>query len=106
MARVAARQVLLVDTVNMGDAVEEAEAIRDPSHVRNYSVDEWHDLLAAAGLDPLEVRVLEHPIDLAAWLARTGCTGADAERATALLGERVSDGTLTLDKVAIRAAVR
>lgn len=106
MARVAAQQVLLVDTVNMGDAVEEAEAIRDPSHVRNYTVDEWHDLLAAADLDPREVRVLEHPIDLAAWLARTGCTGDDAERATALLDERVSGQILTLDKIAIRAGVR
>src|SRR5438876_780374 len=34
MGRVAADRVLLVDTVYMGEAVEEAEKLRDPSHIR------------------------------------------------------------------------
>jgi SAM-dependent methyltransferase len=103
MARVSADRVLLVDTLNMGDSVEEAERLRDPSHVRNYTDAEWRQVLADAGLGIDDVRFLEHPIDLDAWLARTGCEGAEAERVVGLLGDRVADGRLTLDKIALRA---
>jgi SAM-dependent methyltransferase len=103
MARVAADRVLLVDTVNMGDEVEEAERVRDPSHVRNYTDAEWRGIVTEAGLGIDDVRFVEHAIDLAAWLARTGCEGEEAARAVSLLGDRVADGRLTLDKIAIRA---
>jgi ubiquinone/menaquinone biosynthesis C-methylase UbiE len=39
MARVARGRVLVVDTLNMGDAGERAEKLRDPTHVRNYTFD-------------------------------------------------------------------
>ena len=103
MARVSSGRVLIVDTVFMGEAVEEAEAIRDPSHVRNYTEAEWRGFLDEAGLAVAEVEVLTHAFDFAAWLARTGCEGDDAVRAEKLLGDRVADGRLTLDKLAIRA---
>ena len=103
LARVSADRVLLVDTLHMGEDVEEAERLRDPSHVRNYTDAEWRDVVLEAGLGLDDVRFLEHPIDLAAWLARTGCDGAVAERVVELLGDRVEDGRLTLDKIAIRA---
>ena len=102
MGRVAARSVLLVDTLNMGDAEEEAERLRDPSHVRNYTEDEWRGFVAAAGLRADEVQMLAHEIDFEAWLARTGCVGEEAERVRRLWGGRVADGRLTLDKIAIR----
>jgi SAM-dependent methyltransferase len=91
MARVSSDRVLIVDTVFMGETVEEAEALRDPSHVRNYTEAEWRGLLDEAALS------------VAAWLARTGCEGDEAVRAEALLGDRVADGRLTLDKLAIKA---
>ncbi len=103
MARVAADRVLIVDTVHMGDAVEEAERLRDPSHVRNYTEREWREIVAAAALGLDDVRFFEHSFDFTAWLARTGCEGAEAERAADLLGDRVADRNLTLDKIAIRA---
>jgi SAM-dependent methyltransferase len=103
MARVSADRVLLVDTANMGDDAEEAERVRDPSHVRNYTEDEWRDLVADAGLEVREVVRLPHTIDFAAWLERTGCTGATADRVRELWGDRVADGRLTLDKIALRA---
>jgi SAM-dependent methyltransferase len=103
MARVSADRVLLVDTVNMGDRVEEAEKLRDPSHVRNYTEEEWLALVAGAGLDAVEVRFFPHAFDLQAWLDRTGCEGEDAARAVELLGERAAQGRLTLDKIAILA---
>jgi SAM-dependent methyltransferase len=103
MARVARDQVLLVDTLNMGEAAEEAETLRDPSHVRNYTEAEWRDLVAGAGLELRELVVLEHTIDFGAWLERTACTGETAERVRELWGARVEAGRLTLDKIALRA---
>jgi hypothetical protein len=96
--------VLIVDTVHMGDEVEEAERLRDPSHVRNYTEAEWRELVLEAGLGMDEVRFFAHTFDHAAWLVRTGCEGEEAERATRLLGARVADGRLTLDKIAIKAS--
>jgi SAM-dependent methyltransferase len=103
MARVARERVLLVDTVHMGAAAEEAEKLRDPSHVRNYTDGEWREIVADAGLGLDDVELFPHTFDATAWLARTGCEGAEAERVVSLLGDRVSDGRLTLDKIAIRA---
>jgi SAM-dependent methyltransferase len=103
MARVSCDRVLIVDTLHMGDAVEKAEVLRDPSHVRNYTEAEWRGVVEEAGLRIGEVRVLAHAFDLAAWLERTGCAGETAERVQELLGDRVADGRLTLDKLAIRA---
>jgi SAM-dependent methyltransferase len=106
LSRVSRDRVLVVDTLNMGEAEEEAEALRDPSHVRNYTETEWRELLEGAGLEIRELHVLEHTFDFPAWLARTGCTGETAERVRELWGGRVADDRLTLDKIAIRAEVR
>ena len=103
MARVCRDRLLIVDTVHMGDEVEEAEVLRDPSHVRNYTEAEWRRFVEDAGLRVDEVELLSHTFDFAAWLARTGCEGDEAARVEALLGERVQKGRLTLDKLAIRA---
>jgi SAM-dependent methyltransferase len=104
MARVSRDRVLTVDTIHMGDAIEEAEALRDPSHVRNYTEAEWRGIVGEAGLGIDDVRFFSHAFDFAAWLARTGCQGEEAQRVEELLGDRVADGRLTLDKIAIRAA--
>ena len=85
------------------DDVEEAEALRDPSHVRNYTEAEWRGFVDEAGLRLEELRVLEHSFDFAAWLERTGCSGEAAAQVEVLLGDRVARGRLTLDKLAIRA---
>ena len=103
MARVAREQVLLVDTVNMGEDAERAETLRDPSHVRNYTEAEWLELVDQAGLRVVETKTFQHSFDLQAWLARTGCAGQDAEEAVRLFGDRVRDGRLTLAKLAIHA---
>lgn len=103
IARVASQRVLIVDTVDMGEDVERAEKLRDPSHVRNYSEAEWLELVEQAGLRVVETKTFEHTFDLDAWLARTGCTGDDAREAVRLLGDRARDGRLTLAKLAIHA---
>ena len=82
----------------MGEDVEEAEKLRDPSHVRNYSEAEWRSFVEAAGFRVAEVRHFEKPIELQPWLDRCGCEGEDAERVIALLGDRVGESLVTLDR--------
>jgi ubiquinone/menaquinone biosynthesis C-methylase UbiE len=103
MARVSAGRVLIVDTLNMGDDAEQAESLRDPTHVRNYTEPEWHGFLEGAGLRIEERRVTKSTFDFAAWLRRTGCEGEEAERVRELWGGRVADGQLTLDKLCLKA---
>jgi SAM-dependent methyltransferase len=103
MARVAADRVIVVDTLHMGDDVEEAERLRDPSHVRNHTDAEWREIVLDAGLGLDDVRFLEHAMDLQAWLDRTGCAGDEAARVVELLGDRVAGGRLTLSRIAICA---
>ena len=103
MARVAADRVLVVDNLFMGEAAEEAELLRDPTHVRNYSEAEWRTLLEGAGLRVEEARALEHPIDVAAWLERVGCAGEDAARVRELLADRIEDGRVRLDRIVLKA---
>jgi SAM-dependent methyltransferase len=106
MARVAADRVLVVDNLFLDDAAEEADRVRDPSHVRNYTEDEWRSFLESAGLTVDEVRHFDKPIEFEPWLARAGCEGAEAERVKELLGNRVRDGWVTLDRIALRAGRR
>jgi SAM-dependent methyltransferase len=104
MARVSRDRVLLVDTLHMGVGVEEAERLRDPSHIRNYTEAVWRGIVYEAGLGVDEVALVAHEFDFQAGLDRTGCVGTDAERVEALLGDGVRGGRLTLDKLALRAA--
>jgi hypothetical protein len=102
LGRVASRRVIVVDTTFMGEDVERAEALRDPSHVRNHSEEEWRSFFTAAGIELEDVRFFSTPIDFQQWLTRTDCTGEVAEEVRALFGERVADGMLTLDRIALR----
>ena len=102
MARVARDLVLVVDNLFISDRAEEAERVRDPSHVRNYSEDEWRALLDDAGLRVEDVRRFEKPIELEPWLARAGCEGAEAERVRELLADRIEDGWIALDRIALK----
>jgi hypothetical protein len=103
LARVAARRVIVVDNLFLGEAAEQAERLRDPSHVRNHSEAEWRGFCDAAGLVVEEVRVFDFPIELEPWLERTECTGADAERVRELLADRISGDDVVLERIALRA---
>ena len=103
LARVASRRVIVVDNLSMGDDSEEAERLRDPSHVRNYDESEWRHFLADAGLAVEEVRTFDFPIELEPWLARTACTGEDAERVRELMAPHIRDGWVALERIALLA---
>jgi hypothetical protein len=105
LERVSNRLVVIEDTLYSSERHEQAEKLRDPTHVRNFTEDEWRGFLTEAGLEVEQVECFEkeHPLD--DWLARTGCEGADAERVRELLADRMTaDGTAWTDtKIVIRA---
>lgn len=103
MARVARDLVLIEDTLYASEQVEEAERLRDPTHVRSYSEAEWRALLEGAGLTVEEVRRLAKSRPVDAWLEQVGCTGEEAERVKELLRERVVDGRYVDNKILVRA---
>jgi len=103
MARVARFKVLIVDNLFLNDRAEEADRLRDPSHVRNYTAAEWKAFLEGARLVVGDVRFFDKPIELQPWLDRAGCTGAEAERVKELLVDRIHDGWVTLDRIAVKA---
>jgi SAM-dependent methyltransferase len=104
MARVARERVLVVDNVYDGEAAEEADHLRDPSHVRKYSEDEWRALFADAGLRVSDVRRLDRAIRVTPWLERTGCVGADAERVRELLADRIEADTIRIERIALKGS--
>ncbi len=104
LGRVASPRVVVVDNLFMGPDAEEAEKIRDPSHVRNYSEHEWRGFFAAAGIEVEEVQIFSYPIELEPWLARTECTGADADRVRTLLADRITGPEVVFDRIALRGA--
>jgi SAM-dependent methyltransferase len=103
MARVAVARVIVVDNLYAGDALEEAERVRDPSHVRCYTAEEWRTMLEEAGLAVDDVRFFSKPIELEPWLARAGCTGEEAKKVRELAADRIADGWITLDRIAVKA---
>jgi ubiquinone/menaquinone biosynthesis C-methylase UbiE len=101
MARVSADRVIVVDNLFLDEQAEEADRLRDPTHVRNYTEQEWRELFAAAGLRTEEVRRLPKPIEVEPWLERAGTPEADSEQVRELLGDRVENGWITLDRIAL-----
>jgi ubiquinone/menaquinone biosynthesis C-methylase UbiE len=102
MARVSSDRVLVVDNLYLDERAEEADRVRDPSHVRNYTEAEWRSLFDEAGLVVEDVRRLDKPIAFQPWLERAGCAGEEAARVRELLADRIRDGWVTLDRIALK----
>jgi SAM-dependent methyltransferase len=90
MARVSRRLVVVEGTLFVDERVQAAERLRDSTHVRHYSREEWLRLFAEAGLDVVAEATFQKHHDMADWLSATGCTSAAAVRARELLSH-VSD---------------
>ncbi len=102
LGRVAAERVVVVDNLYGGEDAERAEKLRDPSHVRNYTEQEWRDFFAAAGIEVEHVRVFSYPIELEPWLERTACGGDEAAEVRRLLADRIDDRNVTFERIALR----
>lgn len=105
MARVTRDSVVVEDTLYISDDHEQAEKLRDPTHVRSYSEDEWRGFFERAGLTVEHVDYFRKTHDTEDWLARTGCDGTAADRVRELLAAVSSDdgGTWQDTKIILKA---
>ncbi len=103
LARVARDRVLVVDNLYLSEDAEEAERLRDPSHVRNLSEAEWRCLLEGAGLRIEAVQLFDKPIELEPWFERVETPEPDAASVRELLADRIDDGWVRLDRIALKA---
>jgi len=103
LARVSSRLVVVEDTLFVSEQVEEAEQLRDPTHVRSYSEAAWRAFLEAAGLEVEQVERFEkrHPLD--EWLARSGTPPEDADRVKELLADQIEGDEYVDTKILLKA---
>jgi SAM-dependent methyltransferase len=106
MARVAQRLLVIEDNLFIDEQVEQAERLRDPTHVRCYSEEEWKETLTDASLEVERAERLERRRDVDDWLARVETPPADAERVKELLADRIEDGTMRFPSIVIKARRR
>lgn len=104
MARVARDRVVICDNTFTSESAEEADRLRDPSHVRNYSLPEWHSFFELAGLDVADEATLVRETDFEQWLDRTATPAEDRDRVRELLAGRVHGGRLELPTVVLKGA--
>jgi len=105
-ARVSGGLVLVANNLFLGEAGEEADRLRDPTHVRNYSEDEWRAFFEGAGLEVDAFEREEKQIEVEPWLERAGCVGDEAERVKQLLADRIADGRVRVDRGIFQAVKR
>jgi SAM-dependent methyltransferase len=102
MARVAKHRVVICDNTFVSESSEEADRLRDPSHVRNYSAPEWHSFFELAGLRVEDERFLQRPLEIQPWLDRTETPPEHQSRVRELLGDRIEDGWMNLPTLVIK----
>jgi SAM-dependent methyltransferase len=102
MARVARERVVVCDNTFTSESAEEADRLRDPSHVRNYSAAEWHSFFELAGLEVADEHRIVRDTDFEAWLDRTETPAQERGRIRELLDGRVHDGRLDLPTVVLK----
>jgi len=102
MARVARDRVVICENTFTSESAEEADRLRDPSHVRNYGVAEWHSFFELAGLEVAEEKSLLRDTDLEDWLDRTETPVGERHRVRELLDGRIHHGRLQLPTVLLK----
>ncbi len=102
LARVTRALLVIEDNLHIDEQVEQAERLRDPTHVRCYSADEWLELLVGAGLDVERVELVERKREVEDWLTRVDTPPEDAQRVRELLGERIADGTMIFPSIVVK----
>jgi SAM-dependent methyltransferase len=104
MARVSQRLLVVDDLLFDGEGVDEAHRLRDPTHVRSYTADEWRELLGANGFEVEQVEVLGgRRLALEPWLDRVEVPAADRPRILELLGDAADGETVRMPLVVLQA---
>ncbi len=102
MTRVASHRVVICDNVFTSESAEEADRLRDPSHVRNYGTPEWHTFFELAGLEVADEAFMVRDTDFEDWLDRTETPQDVRARVRELLDGRVWDGRLELPTLVLK----
>ena len=87
----------------MSEQVEEAEKLRDPTHVRSYSEQEWRSFLEGAGLEVEEVESFEKRHPLEEWLDRSATPAGDRRRVKELLVDQIEGDEYIDTKLVLKA---
>ncbi|OLE01557.1 MAG: hypothetical protein AUG91_00965 [Actinobacteria bacterium 13_1_20CM_4_69_9] len=104
MARVSNRLLVIEDNVFRGERVEEAERLRDPTHVRCYSEDEWKDVVTDAGFEVEQIEHFDRRQSVDAWLERVETPPDAAARVRELLADDIDDeGMVGLRSILLKA---
>jgi SAM-dependent methyltransferase len=103
MARVSNRLLVIEDNLFRGEHVEEAERLRDPTHIRCYSEDEWKELVTGAGFEVEQVEHFDRRQSIDAWLERVDTPADAATRIRELLSDRIDDGMLAFESIVLKA---
>jgi len=102
MTRVAKHRVVICDNTFVSESSEEADRLRDPSHVRNYGIAEWHSFFELAGLEVAAEELMQRPLEIQPWLDRAQTPPQDQPRVRELLGDRIKDGWMDLPTLVIK----
>lgn len=96
--------------------LQSLELLRDPSHVRNYSLEQWQGMLEAAGFRRGAVSRYRLRLEFASWVKRMNTPEIHVAAIRSLqmrAGAEVArhfeielDGTFTLDTMLMSAEVR
>lgn len=103
MGRVSSQLLVIEDNLFRGAQVEEAERLRDPTHVRCYSEDEWKELVTEAGFEVEQAERFDRRQSLDGWLERVDTPPDAAARIRELLSDRIEDGVLAFESIVLKA---
>ena len=103
MARVSNDLVVIEDTLYVSEQVEEAEKLRDPTHIRSYSEPEWRALLEDVDLEVERVELIQKRHALEAWLDRSGTPAEDKTRVKELLADQIEGDEYVDTKLVVKA---
>jgi SAM-dependent methyltransferase len=103
LARVSDDLLIVEDTLYVSEQVEQAEKLRDPTHVRSYSEAQWRGMLEAAGLRIEQVERFEKRHPLEAWLDRSGTPEEDRSRVKELLEPQIDGEDYVDTKLVLKA---
>jgi SAM-dependent methyltransferase len=104
MARVSRRLLVIDDLLFDGEGVEEAHRLRDPTHVRSYSEDDWREFVSAAGFEVERLEVLAaRRLELEPWLDRVDVPAAERQRVRELLGDAADGVSVCMPLIVLKA---
>lgn len=75
------------DDEELDEYLNEVERLRDPTHVRSYTVGEWKRWFEDAGFDVRESRIVKKSLDYDTWIDSLDTSKENRERVESMLSE-------------------